>query len=160
MAIISLLAWVQIPAPIPFTMQTLGIYLACGVLGGKTALLTAMVYIALGMVGLPVFSGFSGGFGALLGPTGGFIMGFVLIPLSVLLAEKTPIKKHSLVIGCGLGTAFCYIAGMLWYSLVYMRGEAGLIAAFFACVLPYIIPDGIKLMVAAIAAKRINKTIK
>lgn len=157
--IIVLCSWIAVPAPVPFTLQVLGIYLCCGILGGKSALLSTALYIALGAVGLPVFSGFQGGVGAIFGATGGFIMGFLLIPLSVLTVEKTPLKKHSLILGGVVGTTLCNILGMLWYSLVYMQGAVGLAAAFITCVLPYIIPDVAKLLVAWLISKRIKPKI-
>ena len=158
--VIILTAWISIPAPIPFTLQALGIYLCCGVLGGKVATLSTAAYVVLGAVGLPVLSGFQGGLGAIFGATGGFIMGFLLIPLCVWAVEKTPAKKHSLIIGAAVGTTLCNILGMLWYSLVYMKGTVGLVAAFTICVLPYIIPDTAKLIVAHLISKNMNKIIK
>lgn len=158
--IIILCSWMSIPAPIPFTLQALGIYICCGVLGGKVAILSTAMYIALGALGLPVLSGFQGGIGALFGITGGFIWGFLLIPLSVFAVEKTFLRKHSLILGGVVGTTLCNLAGMFWYSFVYMKGAVGLAAAFTICVLPYIIPDAIKLMAAYLISMRIKKAIK
>ena len=158
--IIVLCSWLAVPAPIPFTLQALGIYICCGVLGGKLATLSTAMYIALGAVGLPVLSGFQGGLGAIFGITGGFIMGFLFIPISVWIVEKTPLKKHSLILGGVVGTTFCNLLGMIWYSTVYMKGSVGLAAAFTICVLPYIIPDAAKLWVAHLVSKRINKAVK
>ena len=158
--IIILCSWLAVPAPIPFTLQALGIYVCCGVLGGKLATLSTAMYIVLGAVGLPVLSGFQGGLGAIFGITGGFIMGFLLIPISVWIAEKTPLKKHSLILGGAVGTILCNIAGMFWYSLVYTKGTVGLAAAFLTCVLPYIIPDAAKLWVAWLISLRIKKALK
>lgn len=77
--IIALCAWISIPAAVPFTLQTFGIFLVLAVLGARQGSAAVIVYILLGLVGLPVFAGFSGGPGALLGPTGGYIVGFALI---------------------------------------------------------------------------------
>ncbi len=158
-AIIAIFSWIQIPSAVPFTLQTLGIYLCCGILGGKMALLSATTYIVIGLVGLPVFSGFSGGVGAIFGATGGFIIGFLFIPLSVWVIEKTPYKAHSLTLGGSLGTALCYISGISWYSLIYMKGSVGLTAAFITCVLPFMIPDTVKLIVSCIVSKQIKPRI-
>ena len=155
--IIILCSWLAVPAPIPFTLQALGIYICCG---GKLATLSTAMYIALGAVGLPVLSGFQGGLGAIFGITGGFIMGFLLIPISVWVVEKTPLKKHSLILGGVVGTTLCNLLGMIWYSTVYMKGSVGLAAAFTICVLPYIIPDAAKLWVAHLVSNRINKAVK
>lgn len=157
--VIVICSWLQIPAPIPFTLQTLGIYLCLGVLGGKAATLSGIVYLALGALGLPVFSRFMGGASAFFGATGGFIVGFLFIPISVWCLEKTLLKKHSLVFGSIFGTLICYICGMLWYSLAYMKGQVGIAAAFVSCVLPFVIPDAVKLAVAVIISKRLKKII-
>lgn len=158
--IIILCSWLQIPAPIPFTLQTLGIYLCLAVLGGKNATLSVAVYIALGAMGLPVFSGFTGGVGALFGATGGFVWGFLFIPLSGWCLEKTPLKKNSLVFGAIFGTIICYICGMLWYSMVYMKGALGFAAAFLSSVLPFVIPDAVKLAVAVIISGRLKNIME
>jgi len=158
--VIILCSWISVPAPIPFTLQALGIYICCGVLGGKLAFLSTATYVVLGALGLPVLSGFQGGLGAIFGITGGFILGFLLIPISVWVAEKTPLKKHSLILGGAIGTTLGNILGMLWYSLVYMKGTVGLVTAFTVCVLPYIIPDAAKLWVAHLVSKRIKKAMK
>ena len=118
------------------------------------------MYIALGAVGLPVLSGFQGGLGAIFGITGGFIMGFLLIPISVWVVEKTPLRKHSLILGGVVGTTLCNLLGMIWYSAVYMKGGVGIATAFTICVLPYIIPDAAKLWVAHLVSKRINKAMR
>ena len=87
-ALLALCAWLTIPTVVPFTMQTFGIFLAVGLLGGKLGSLAVGVYLLLGIVGLPVFSGFSGGIGTLAGVTGGYLLGFLLIALVMWLAER------------------------------------------------------------------------
>ncbi len=155
-SLMAVSAWIQIPAPIPVTLQTLGVYLACGVLGGGGALISTAIYILLGTIGLPLFSGFSGGVGMLFGATGGFIVGFLFIPLALWIFEKTKFKAQALIFGTALGTIVCYFIGAAWYSLIYMKGSVGFLAAIITCVLPYIIPDAIKLTVAIIVSNRIN----
>ena len=75
-------SWISVPYVVPFTMQTFAVFLAVGVLGGKRGTLAVLVYILLGCVGIPVFSGFSGGVGILMGSTGGYIVGFLWRRLS------------------------------------------------------------------------------
>ena len=77
-ALMAICSWISIPTTVPFTLQTLGVFLACALLGGKRGSLAVFVYLLLGALGLPVFAGFSGGAGALLGSTGGYILGFLL----------------------------------------------------------------------------------
>lgn len=76
-AVITVCAWISVPAAVPFTLQTFAVFLAVGLLGGKRGTIAVAVYILLGAVGVPVFSGFNGGLGALLGITGGYILGFL-----------------------------------------------------------------------------------
>ena len=89
-ALIAICAWISIPAPVPFTLQTMAVFLAVGLLGGKRGTIAVAVYIMLGAVGLPVFSGFNGGIGALLGPTGGYLIAYPLMALLIaLILNKT-----------------------------------------------------------------------
>ena len=78
-ALITVCGWICIPSAVPFTLQTLAVFLCIMLLGTKRSLAAVITYILLGAVGCPVFSGFRGGIGTLLGPTGGYITGFVLI---------------------------------------------------------------------------------
>ena len=76
-ALIAICAWLTVPMPdVPFTMQTFGVFAALLLLGGKRGTLSILLYLLLGAAGLPVFSGFRGGIGSLLGTTGGYLVGF------------------------------------------------------------------------------------
>ena len=75
--LIAICSWISIPAAVPFTLQTFGVFIAVGVLGGKRGSLSVLVFILLGAIGIPVFANFSGGIGVLAGPTGGYIIGFL-----------------------------------------------------------------------------------
>ena len=79
--LLAVCSWISVPAPVPFTLQTFGVFCALGLLGGRRGSTAVLLYILLGAVGLPVFSGFQGGLGKLLGPTGGYILGFLLSAL-------------------------------------------------------------------------------
>lgn len=79
--IMAICSWISIPAQVPFTLQTFGVFVAVGVLGGKRGTLAVLVYILLGALGIPVFAGFQGGMGILLGTTGGYIVGFLFSSL-------------------------------------------------------------------------------
>ena len=81
--LIAVCSWITIPAAVPFTLQTFAVFTACALLGGKSGLCAVGLYMLLGAVGLPVFSGFGAGMGALLGPTGGYILGFAFTALSM-----------------------------------------------------------------------------
>ena len=142
-------------------MQTFAVFLVLTVLGGVEGIIAIAVYIALGVVGLPVFSGFSGGVSALFGPTGGYIWGFLIIGAVKILFEKL-FKNPKLDIPAFIvGLVLCYAAGTAWFVLV-MRGRGNPFsfgAALMTCVAPYIIPDAVKLALAVFAGTRIRKAL-
>jgi biotin transport system substrate-specific component len=156
--VIALCSWLSVPAAIPFTMQTFAVFCALLLLGGKRGFFAVCLYILLGAVGLPVFSGFRGGIGVLLGPTGGYILGFLLTAVLYWLLEKKVRPLVPLIAGLLL----CYLFGTLWFVYVYSSGgkEIGFGAALGLCVVPYLIPDAIKLLLAFVVARRVNKAVK
>ena len=157
-ALMCICSWIQIPSAIPFTLQTFALFFIATALGFKKSLAATVVYIFLGAVGLPVFSGFQGGIGALMGATGGFILAF--IPASVIVSltcKKFGKGVVSTSVCCLAGLFVCYAAGVLWYSFVYGGGK--LLSGFFVCVLPFIIPDIAKILLAATVSKRIKPII-
>lgn len=162
-AILTICSWISIPSAVPFTLQTFGVFLAVGVLGGKRGTLTVLIYILMGMIGVPVFAGFSGGIGCLLGSTGGYIIGFLLSALLMWLLESLfGKKKWVLIYSMVLGLLVCYLFGTIWFMVVYARntGAIGMWTALTWCVIPYIIPDGIKITFAyvlSVSLKRIYK---
>ncbi|MBP3445689.1 MAG: biotin transporter BioY [Clostridia bacterium] len=157
-AIICICSWIQVPSAVPFTLQTFAVFLVSAVLGAKKGVAATLVYILLGAVGLPVFSGFQGGVGVLLGATGGYVFGFVLLALIVgAVAEKKGIKLLPSVLSGLAGILLCYLVGTLWFAFVY--GDGSFSGAFSVCVLPFIIPDAIKITLAMIIAKRVKNLI-
>lgn len=104
-ALIALCAWISVPlGPVPFTMQTFGIFAALGLLGGRRGTLAFLIYLLLGIVGLPVFSGFSAGAGVLFGATGGYLLGYLAAAL--LQAGANP-SGDGLGHGAGAGALLC-----------------------------------------------------
>lgn len=161
--LITICTWIAIPAAVPFTLQTFAVFIAVGLLGTKRGVAAILVYILLGVIGLPVFSGFSSGLGWLLGNTGGYIIGFIFTALAMGLIIKFFGKKTIvLVISMVVGLAICYIFGTLWFMFIYTQnvGPVGLATVISWCVLPYIIPDTIKIIIAVIIIKRVSKHIK
>lgn len=155
-AIFALCSWIHIPGPVPFTMQTFGIYLALFLLEGKKATISIAVYLLLGIIGLPVFSGLQGGISAVLGATGGYLIGFLAISLIYWILS---IKGVGGILSAAIGTIVCYITGTLWYALIYLGGSfESIIAALMQCVVPYILPDAVKLSLAYLVSRRIKKS--
>ncbi|MCR4719477.1 MAG: biotin transporter BioY [Firmicutes bacterium] len=154
--IITLCAWLTIPAAVPFTMQTFGIFFALLFLGGKRGTASITVYLLLGALGLPVFSGFSGGIGHLFGITGGYMLGFLLTGIVYILFERIFGKSLKIsVLSLIFGLFLCYAFGTVWFSIY--KGNMGFLQAFAICVLPFIIPDLLKLALAVFLYKRIKK---
>ena len=152
-------SWISIPATVPFTLQTFGVFLSVGLLGGKRGSLAVLVYLLLGAVGLPVFSGFTGGIGHLLGPTGGYIIGFIFSALLMWLAERLFGKSVAvLAVSMIAGLIVCYAFGTSWFMSVYTKntGEIGLMTALGWCVIPYIIPDVAKIVLAVLLTRRLR----
>lgn len=160
---IAICSWISIPTTVPFTLQTFAVFLAVGVLGGRRGTFAVLVYILLGAVGLPVFAGFSGGLGALLGTTGGYIIGFFFSALlywaiTNVLGEKTPVMVAAMV----LGLIVCYAFGTVWFMTVYARnsGAIGLGTALGWCVIPFIIPDLVKIALAVGLTRLLKPHVK
>lgn len=161
--IIAVCSWISIPTTVPFTLQTFGVFMAVGLLGGKKGTVSVIVYILLGAVGVPVFAGFSSGIGVLFGTTGGYIVGFVLSGLvywamTAAFGEKLPI----MIIAMVLGLLVCYAFGTAWFMIVYAKNTApiGLLTALGWCVFPFIIPDCIKIALAVVLTKQLKKYVK
>lgn len=158
--LIAVCSWISIPTEIPFTLQTMGVFLAAGILGGKRGTLAVLIYILLGAVGVPVFSGFTGGLNVLIGTTGGYIVGFLAMTLIMWLAERCFGKKLPVVIiSMLIGLFVLYAFGTAWFGLVYAKtvGAVGLMSILGWCVFPFIIPDLIKMAVAVIIMASVKK---
>lgn len=161
--LITVCSWISIPTAIPFTLQTFAVFCVLGLLGGKRGTISILVYILLGAVGVPVFSGFTGGFGIVIGPTGGYIVGFILMGLIYWLAEALFGKKLLVrILSSVSGLLICYAFGTAWFMIVYARttGPMELGAALASCVIPFIIPDLVKLAAALFLSSRVGKYIR
>ena len=158
-ALMCVSALIYIPTVVPITLQTLVLYLSLLFIGGWQTAAVVALYIAIGAVGLPVFSGFSGGVGRLFDASGGFIIGMLAAALIWWLLEKIlPFKiKARAVILFSASLAVLYICGTLWYAFVYLGGSDGLIPALTVCVLPFIVPDVLKICTAYVISEKLKK---
>ena len=158
-AVISVISPFVIPiGPIPLSLATFAIYLAGASLNWKYSTLAVIVYVALGAIGIPVFSGFEGGFQKLIGPTGGFLIGYILCALTIgLIIHKHAKKKWLYPVAMVAGTVVLYAFGTAWfmYSLQYTMA-----AALMACVVPFLLGDAIKIILASIIAPQLRKVIQ
>ncbi len=161
--LIAICAWISIPSTVPFTLQTFGVLCAMGLLGGRRASLAVLLYLLLGAVGLPVFSGFRGGVGVLLGVTGGYLVGFQVAALLYwLLTALLGSKPWVRMLGMALGRVACYAFGTAWFMVAYggASGPVGLATALSWCVLPFLIPEAVKTVLAFIVVKAVPKRVK
>lgn len=154
-AILILCAWISFPVgDVAITLQTFGIFLCLGVLGGKLGSVVILVYLLLGAVGAPVFSGFRGGLGALLGASGGYLTGFLACGLIYWLTTSL-LPKYP-VIGMLTGLLVCYCIGSLWYDRFYLAaGGAGTWTVVLLQNLLFLPADLLKLFLARYVTKRI-----
>lgn len=161
-ALLAVCAWISIPAgDIAITMQTFGIFLTLDVLGGKRGTIAIATYLLLGVVGLPVFSGFQGGVGTLLGVTGGYIAGFLATGLVYWLMTALGRNKEIFrLLGMLIGLLFCYLLGTLWFRFGYLLyGGLSWGAILLKCVVPYLLPDAAKLILAWLLSRRLRQFV-
>lgn len=163
-ALIAVCSWISIPLTVPITLQTMAICLVAGLLGAKRGTITTVIYILLGLVGVPVFAGFSSGPAALLSPSGGYIIGFIFTALIVgIVSDKAKGKMLPLIISMVIGILVCYVFGTAWFAVVYAKQNetaTTLKTILGWCVIPFLIPDAVKIAVASILTNRLKKFIK
>lgn len=158
---LCLCSWIRLALPglVPITLQTLGVFLAAGLLGGRDGTTAILVYLLLGLAGLPVFAGFQSGAGVLFGPTGGYLVGFLATGLvSGGLAKRWRWTVKGLTAAFVVGLLACYGLGTAWYVLGYAGTEraVGVWGALCACVLPFCVPDACKIAAAVWIIRRIR----
>lgn len=156
-AVLAVLSVLQIPMPtgVPLTLQTFAVCLCGYVLGSRSGFMAAFLYVVIGAVGLPVFSGMKGGFGVLFGPTGGFLVGFLL--LSALCGIGMEQGKKLRYWGFGvIGLIFCHICGAFGFSLVSGRSFLQSVLMVSA---PYLLKDLISLAMAGLAGAAIRRRL-
>ncbi len=159
-AITCIFAPLSIPipvSPVPITLTNLVLFISIFVLGWKDSLISYTVYLLIGFAGLPVFSGFTGGIGKLVGPTGGYLIGFFfLILIEGLFIQYFPYKKSSAFIGMALGMAATYLFGTMWLAI---QMNITFIAALSVGVLPYLLGDAVKIAAALVLAPMLQSRL-
>ncbi len=161
-AIIAVCSWISIPLTVPITLQTMGVVLISGLFGAKRGTLSILLYILIGAIGVPVFSGFKSGFGVLIGSTGGYIIGFIFTALIVGIVSDKTNKLWALILSMVVGILVCYAFGTAWFAVVYAKTNepASLATILGWCVIPFLIPDAIKIALAAVLTNRLKKFVK
>lgn len=144
-------------SPVPISLTNLAVLFSIYVLGMKKGTLSYLIYLLLGLMGVPVFSSFTGGPAKLFGPTGGYLLGFILLAvISGLFIDKWPQNMVLCLLGMILGVTVCNLFGTVWLSF-----QAGMSfpVALAAGVLPFIPGDLIKCMIAMLAGTQIRKRL-
>lgn len=161
--LIAVCSWISIPMVVPFTMQTFAVFFALNFLGGKRGIAAVGVYMLLGAIGLPVFSNGTAGIGVIAGATGGYMVGWifsglVMHGLEKLIGRKIWAQAFSML----AGLVVCYAFGTMWFMAVYARntGAIGLGAALSWCVIPFIIPDLVKLGLALWFSRKFERIMQ
>ena len=171
-ALITICSWISIPVgPVPVTLQTLAVLAVLLTTGGRRGTIAVAVYLALGAIGVPVFSGFKGGPAAFAGPTGGFLIGFLAAALVYWLLEKLVFarlmttQKKKIIFGFVISVIFeliMYTVGVIWFMTVYaaQTGPVGLVTVLGWCVIPFIIPDIVKIAAAVVISSRASGFVR
>lgn len=162
-AVTCVLAPISVPiGPVPVSLGTLAIYMSVYILGWKKGLVSCIVYLALGLAGLPVFSGFQGGLGKLAGPTGGYLVGYIFMVILCGLAVEqfgkgTLLHRGLQLAGMILGTIVLYAFGTAWFCV---STGTGVVPALMLCVFPFIAGDLVKMLIALSVGPVLNRQIK
>ncbi len=162
-ALMCVCAWITVPLPaVPVTLQTFAVFFALLFLGGKWGTVSVALYLSLGVLGLPVFSGMRGGFGILFGSTGGYLFGFLFAGVLFLVFENILKTNLGKILLCAGGLLLTYTVGTAWYYLVYLsQGNAvSLGGVLLSCVVPFILPDGVKIALAWVLSGKIKSALK
>ena len=152
--------WTIPLGPIPLSLASLGVYLAACVLDCKHGVAAVVAYVAIGGVGLPVFSGARGGFGALVGPTGGYIIGYIVLALAEGLIIDLFAKEKRIwlfPVAMVAGTALLYALGTGWYMA---QTGVELLPALAVCVLPFLAGDAFKIVAATAVGFPVRRALR
>lgn len=154
--LLSFASLVKIPlpfTPVPVTMQNFVVFVGAALLGPRIAMVGVLVYLGLGVAGLPVFSGWGAGAAYLLGPTGGYLFGFMAAAWIVPALCRSREHRHIgiFALAMGLGVASIYLCGAAWLYFFYGWEPRNI---WFLGVVPFIVPDLMKAACAAAVARK------
>ena len=158
-ALISVSAFLSVPVmAVPITMQSFAVFLALFILGPRAGTVSVFLYVFIGAVGMPVFSGFSGGIGRLFDIGGGFIFGFCILSLVYLaLTSVIGMSIKAKIISAIFGQIALYATGVMWYVIGF---NGDVITALVALVLPFLLFDAVKLLLAFLISFRLGKILE
>ena len=144
--------------PVPINLALLSVYIAGGLLGGGMGAASQAVFLLMGAVGVPVFAGFRGGVQALVGPTGGYLVGYVAAAfVTGVIVKRLGTGPLKIALACAVGMAACYALGTAWYCV---QSGTPALAALSLCVFPFLPGDAVKIAAAALLVPRLKRVIK
>lgn len=159
-AVLCILGPISLPipvSPVPISLGMFAVYLTVYILGMKKGIISVCIYILLGLVGLPVFTAFGSGIGKVLGPTGGYLVGYLFIALVFgFFIDKWKTNQALIFAGMILGTAICYLLGTVWLA---RQGGMSFLAALAAGVIPFIPGDLAKIIITMLVASPVRRAL-
>jgi biotin transport system substrate-specific component len=161
-ALTAVLSQIIVPllfSPVPINLATLSVFMAGGLLGASKGGMSQLIYVLLGAVGAPVFAGLHGGFGVIIGPTGGYIVGYVIAAILIGLIKdkiKLPKKIYSYVIAMIIGLIAIYTIGTAWFMFVTGRQ---IVESLIMCVITFIPGDILKIILATFLVVRLRRFV-
>ncbi|MDR1066020.1 MAG: biotin transporter BioY [Clostridiales bacterium] len=154
-AFTAVFSQISIPiGPVPINLATLSVLMAGGLLGARGGACSQIIFLLTGAAGAPVFSGFRGGFSALAGPTGGYIVGYVLAAWFTGFFYQKRKTTGALVFGMIVGSMTCYAFGLAWFMIVTSND---FLRSISACVIPFLPGDALKITAAALLSPRLSR---
>lgn len=157
LTIIGTILSIPLPfSPIPINLALLSVFLSGGLLGAKAGAASQATYVFLGLIGLPIFSKFSGGPGVLAGPTGGYIIGYILAAFVIgwIIQKFSDPGLLHIVLAIAVGLLSCYVPGTLWFMSVT---ESSLLPALAMCIFPFIPGDIFKILLSSLLVKKLKR---
>ncbi len=153
-ALTAIFSQIFIPTgSVPVSLATLSVMLSTAFLGKKWGALSQIIYLLVGVIGLPVFHGMQGGIGVLMGPTGGFLVGYPLFAWTMGWMTE---RNRSLIFSMIVGTVTCYLLGCIWFWIL-TKGTVW--SVFLSCVIPFLPADGLKMLITWWIFKRMEGKI-
>lgn len=165
-ALTCILSMISIPIqPIPITMATVAVYFSGVIMGPKYGTISQLVYLFLVLVGLPFTSKLIGGASVFVGPTAGFLLGYLPMTLVIGLIyyyfkkkyDSSSAKRIGLILSMFVGTLVCYLFGLIWYMIYSL---VDIYSAFLVCVLPFLIGDIIKMILVVVCVPKLEQILK
>lgn len=156
-ALLAVCGWIAVPfGGSAFTLQTFGVFLTLGLLGGKWGCVAIVVWLTMGVAGLPVFTGLRGGFGVFMEISGGYLAGFLVAALLFWLLTFQKASSLRIAMAMAAGMVVCYGCAVAWYGIAY---QGSLLEGVSLWVLPYLAPDAMKIVLAFLLTQRLKRFV-